>query len=91
MEKNELKKFTIQKETISNLSKNAQGLIWGGYYLPGSIAPIICYLSVDNWTKCPDAPDICSGTCDLIDCDSHTYDFMTCPSENNKSCYNCKD
>ena len=76
MKKNVLKKFTIERETISNLSKDVQGVIIGGY---GNDSGVICVWSVDNWTRCPNAPGDCSGTCDLIDCDSHTYDWMPCP------------
>jgi len=31
MEKKHLKKWVIEKETIANLSKFQQGMVWGGY------------------------------------------------------------
>ena len=52
MKKANLKKWVIEKETISNLSKFQQGMVLGGYGDEASWEP--CW-SVDNWTKCKHA------------------------------------
>jgi len=94
MEKLVLRKFTIQKETISNLSDGAQRRILGGYggygEVPTFIIKIWCdeILSLGKDTQCDQNPE-CMGpnTRDTGDCDSHTYVVTRCPSDNNMSCY----
>ena len=54
MEKKKIKKLVLNKETISNLSNNAQGVIIGGYdaYTEGEICnPII---TTDGFGYCID-------------------------------------
>jgi len=92
MDKKKISKLLIQKETISNLSKNAQGLIWGGYGEPDPMSEkppwdTICILqSMVFYSKCDDIncdtiykPD-CFGPSTKDDggtCDSSTSD-LTC-------------
>ena len=64
MEKKNLKKWVIEKETISNLSKFQQGIVWGGYDC-GSFNGT-CGSQCDTWcpTRCGECTHfMCSGTC----------------------------
>ena len=82
-----VKKLVIKKETISNLSKFEQGMVWGGYDEPGSNGPIkTCNSGCPSWCQNDSCFD-CPPTKEILGCDFTCHE-MCCDSCNKSLC--CK-
>jgi len=62
MEKKNLKKWVIEKETISNLFKDAQGMIIGGYGTEDGICSVYVQCPSNVWCFTDGCSDQCCGT-----------------------------